>query len=32
MAKILEFFFDYLSTYSYLASTQVEEVARRAGA
>ena len=32
MAKILEFFLDYLSAYSYLASTQVEEVARRAGA
>ncbi len=32
MAKTLEFFFDYSSPYSYLASTQVEAVARRAGA
>ncbi len=32
MAKILEFFFDYISPYSYLASTKVEEVARRTGA
>ena len=32
MAKTLEFFFDYLSGYSYLASTQVEELARRTGA
>ncbi|WP_224361810.1 2-hydroxychromene-2-carboxylate isomerase [Hyalangium versicolor] len=32
MAKTLEFFFDYASVYSYLASTQVEEVAKRTGA
>jgi 2-hydroxychromene-2-carboxylate isomerase len=32
MAKVLEFFFDYASPYSYLASTRVEAVARRAGA
>lgn len=32
MPKTLEFFFDYSSPYSYLASTQVESVARRAGA
>jgi 2-hydroxychromene-2-carboxylate isomerase len=32
MAKNLEFFFDYGSPYSYLASTQVEALARRAGA
>lgn len=32
MAKVLEFFFDYSSPYSYLASTQVEGLARRAGA
>jgi 2-hydroxychromene-2-carboxylate isomerase len=28
----LEFFYDFVSPYSYLASTRVEEVARRAGA
>ncbi len=28
----LEFFYDYVSPYSYLASTRVEEVARRTGA
>jgi 2-hydroxychromene-2-carboxylate isomerase len=32
MAKTLEFFFDYASPYSYLASTQVEAVAQRTGA
>ncbi len=32
MAKVLEFFFDYSSPYSYLASTRVEAVVRRAGA
>jgi 2-hydroxychromene-2-carboxylate isomerase len=32
MAKVLEFFFDYASPYSYLASTRVEAVARRTGA
>jgi len=32
MAKVLEFFFDYASPYSYLASTRVEAVVRRAGA
>ena len=31
MAKLLEFFFDYGSPYSYLASTQVEELVRRTG-
>src|SRR5258708_25303375 len=30
--KTLEFFFDYISPYSYLASTQVESIANRAGA
>ncbi|XXF75610.1 2-hydroxychromene-2-carboxylate isomerase [Myxococcaceae bacterium GXIMD 01537] len=30
--KSLEFFFDYMSPYSYLASTQVEALAARAGA
>ncbi len=30
--KTLEFFFDYISPYSYLASTQVEAIADRAGA
>ncbi|HEY8208304.1 MAG TPA: 2-hydroxychromene-2-carboxylate isomerase [Myxococcaceae bacterium] len=32
MRKTLEFFFDLLSPYSYLASTQVEAVCARAGA
>jgi 2-hydroxychromene-2-carboxylate isomerase len=32
MPKTLEFFFDYSSPYSYLASTQVEDLVRRAGA
>ncbi len=32
MAKVLEFFFDYSSPYSYLASTRVEALVRRAGA
>ncbi|MDY7224851.1 2-hydroxychromene-2-carboxylate isomerase [Hyalangium rubrum] len=32
MAKTLEFFFDYASPYSYLASQQVEAVAQRTGA
>jgi 2-hydroxychromene-2-carboxylate isomerase len=32
MAKILEFFFDYSSPYSYLACQQVEAVAQRTGA
>jgi 2-hydroxychromene-2-carboxylate isomerase len=32
MARTLEFYFDYGSPYSYLADTQVEAVARRAGA
>lgn len=32
MQKTLEFFFDYTSPYSYLASTQVEAVCARAGA
>jgi 2-hydroxychromene-2-carboxylate isomerase len=32
MAKTLEFFFDYASTYSYLACNQVEAVAQRTGA
>lgn len=32
MASTFEFFFDYASPYSYLASTQVEAVAKRAGA
>lgn len=32
MARTLEFFFDYGSPYSYLADTQVEAIARRAGA
>jgi 2-hydroxychromene-2-carboxylate isomerase len=30
--KTLEFFYDFVSPYSYLASTRVEELARRAGA
>lgn len=32
MARTLEFYFDYGSPYSYLADTQVEAVAQRAGA
>jgi 2-hydroxychromene-2-carboxylate isomerase len=32
MARTLEFYFDYGSPYSYLADTQVETIARRAGA
>jgi 2-hydroxychromene-2-carboxylate isomerase len=32
MPKTLEFFFDYSSPYSYLASSQVESVVRRTGA
>ena len=32
MARTLEFFFDYGSPYSYLADTQVEAIAARAGA
>jgi len=32
MARTLEFYFDYGSPYSYLADTQVEAIARRAGA
>ncbi|MBS0517547.1 MAG: 2-hydroxychromene-2-carboxylate isomerase [Proteobacteria bacterium] len=32
MSRTLEFYFDYGSPYSYLADTQVEAVARRAGA
>ena len=32
MSKVLEFFFDYSSPYSYLASTQVEALAERSGA
>ena len=32
MAKTLEFFFDYASPYSYLASEQVEALAKRTGA
>ena len=32
MARTLEFYYDYGSPYSYLADTQVEAVARRAGA
>ncbi|MBN1204815.1 MAG: 2-hydroxychromene-2-carboxylate isomerase [Myxococcaceae bacterium] len=32
MAKTLEFFFDYASPYSYLASEQVEALAERTGA
>lgn len=32
MDRTLEFFFDYGSPYSYLADTQVEAIARRAGA
>jgi 2-hydroxychromene-2-carboxylate isomerase len=30
--KTLEFFYDYISPYSYLAATQVESIANRAGA
>ena len=32
MARTLEFYFDYGSPYSYLADTQVEIIAKRAGA
>jgi 2-hydroxychromene-2-carboxylate isomerase len=32
MGRTLEFYFDYGSPYSYLADTQVEAIARRAGA
>jgi 2-hydroxychromene-2-carboxylate isomerase len=32
MARTLEFYFDYGSPYSYLADTQVEAIAKRAGA
>ena len=32
MARTLEFYYDYGSPYSYLADTQVEAVAKRAGA
>ena len=32
MARTLEFYFDYGSPYSYLADTQVETIAKRAGA
>lgn len=32
MSKTLEFFFDYASPYSYLASAQVEALAARTGA
>ena len=32
MARTLEFYFDYGSPYSYLADTQVEGIAKRAGA
>ena len=32
MARTLEFYFDYGSPYSYLADTQVESIAKRAGA
>jgi 2-hydroxychromene-2-carboxylate isomerase len=32
MARILEFYFDYGSPYSYLADTQVETIAKRTGA
>ena len=32
MARTLEFYFDYGSPYSYLADSQVEAVAGRAGA
>jgi len=32
LARTLEFYFDYGSPYSYLADTQVEAIARRAGA
>jgi 2-hydroxychromene-2-carboxylate isomerase len=32
MAKTLEFFFDFASPYSYLASTQVERICERTGA
>jgi 2-hydroxychromene-2-carboxylate isomerase len=32
MARTLEFYYDYGSPYSYLADTQIEAIARRAGA
>jgi 2-hydroxychromene-2-carboxylate isomerase len=32
MARTLEFYYDYGSPYSYLADTQVEAIAKRAGA
>lgn len=32
MARTLEFYYDYSSPYSYLADTQVEAIAKRAGA
>ncbi len=32
MGKTVEFFFDYSSPYSYLASTQIEAIAQRTGA
>jgi 2-hydroxychromene-2-carboxylate isomerase len=32
MARTLEFYYDYGSPYSYLADTQVETIAKRAGA
>ena len=32
MPRTLEFYFDYGSPYSYLADTQVEAIAQRAGA
>ena len=32
MARTLEFYFDYGSPYSYLADTQIEAIAKRAGA
>lgn len=32
MARTLEFYFDYGSPYSYLADSQVEAIAKRAGA
>ena len=32
MARILEFYFDYGSPYSYLADTQIEAIVKRTGA
>ena len=32
MAKQIEFFFDYVSPYSYLGNTELERVAARTGA